>query len=136
MNFPRLSSYQASGAFESPNSGSISFALPSLFRSTRKANSMGKPSSMECSIQAPCGPGFLHQRRDFRNQEQLTMSMRPSPSTSMGRSLKLSTYPFVYGSSRNLWGVQLGPAYQYSPETMSSLPSPLTSATAAVSLAP
>src|ERR1035438_8755228 len=38
--------------------------------------------------------------------------------------------------SRNLWGVHLGASYQYSPETISSLPSPLMSAKAAVSLAP
>src|ERR1039458_2448715 len=38
--------------------------------------------------------------------------------------------------SRNLCGVHLGASYQYSPETISSLPSPLMSAKAAVSLAP
>src|SRR5258708_35968200 len=37
---------------------------------------------------------------------------------------------------RNLCLIQRGPSYQFSPETMSSLPSPLTSATVQASFAP
>src|SRR6185312_1005727 len=91
---------------------------------------------MECSCHVPLRPGLCHQRSDLRNQEQLTISTCPSPSTSSGRSLKLSTYPFEYGRLRNSCFFQFGASYQFSPDTISSLPSPFTSASAQVSLAP
>src|SRR5262245_27998581 len=63
-------------------------------------------------------------------------SINPSPSTSSGRSLKLSTYPLVTGMVRIGRLIQVGASYQFSAETMSSLPSLLMSAMAAVSEAP
>jgi len=55
------------------------------------AASMGAPLSMTFSVQLPRPfPGLRHQFSFRPNQEQLTMSMWPSPSTSMGRSEKLS----------------------------------------------
>src|ERR1039458_1548677 len=83
--------HHASGMLVSPNSGSTSWALPSLSRSTRKANSTGEPVSIMCSFHSPVrGPGFSLQKSRCANQEQLTISTRPSPLTSSGRSLKLS----------------------------------------------
>src|SRR5215510_15534223 len=63
-------------------------------------------------------------------------SINPSPSTSSGRSLKLSTYPLVTGMVRIGRLIQVGASYQFSAETMSSLPSLLKSAMAALSAEP
>src|SRR5687768_17335528 len=63
-------------------------------------------------------------------------SVKPSPSTSIGRSLNESMYPLLTGIVRIGLLVHPGASYQLSAATMSSRPSLLTSATAADSAAP
>ena len=80
----------------------------------------------------PSGPGFSYQKAPFTFiQPEATMSDRPSPLTSMANSLLSSiSGPLVSAPSRKLsCFFQSGASYQLRPLIMSSLPSPLTSAT-------
>src|SRR5262245_45900077 len=99
---------------------------------------MLKPSWMVLAFHSPppLRPGFFHHARRLANHDTDTTSGYPSPSTSTGRSLKLSMYCEANSISRNRCGVHEGASYQNSPEMTSRRVSRFTSATAAVSLAP
>src|ERR1039458_4830506 len=69
-------------------------------------------------------------------QPELTMSTRPSPSTSIARSVSDARYVPYSLRCRTSWRFQVGFSYQASPEKMSGRPSLLKSAIAHVSLMP
>ena len=72
-NAPLRNSYQAVGAPLVPNCGNISRAFPLLSRSTRKANSTLKPSSMVRSSHiAPGLPGLRDHHRRLLCHPELT----------------------------------------------------------------
>src|SRR5689334_22998651 len=107
-------SNHVSGDVSAANCGSTSRLTPSLSRSTRNANSEPCSPSTTCCFQDPSTvPGFSHQLNWWLNNEQLTTSTWPSPLTSSGKSLKLSTKLFVKGRSRNRCWVHSGASYQF-----------------------